>query len=128
MCLPIRTILTSVAALLCGVGCNNSRPATAGRADLPALVGHQVHLEGRFGGPGKLADFVEVSGKPIYLTGAINLDGDRPKYGSIITVDGTLGHHDVAHAPQELHASSIPDHYFVNNAKVHVLRQPDAPP
>jgi len=87
-----------------------------------------VHFEGRFSGPGKLADFVELSGKPIYLTVEIDSHGGRPKYGSIITVEGTLGHHDVAQAPQELHASSIPDHYFVNNAKVHVLRQPDASP
>jgi hypothetical protein len=93
--------------------------------DLKSLVDHQVHLEGRLGGPGKLADYVSVPGGQVYLFAPIDSAGEKLDYGSMVAVEGVLGYRSYppsTQAADEPIVARPPDHYFIDKPRVRVLR------
>lgn len=96
---------------------------------LQTRVGQHVKLEGRFKGPGKLADYVAAAGEAIYLTGTPDLGSSQIAYGATVTVEGTLGYRSYPPSTQPADQNPIaakparaPDHYFIEAAKVRLLR------
>ena len=113
-----------VAVLYSVLGCNSPMNQQANPDELQSLIGRNVHLEGRFGGPGKLADYVVVTGEEIYLMGTIDSGGLRLHYGNIVTVDGVLGYRSYPSiAPADVNplAARPLDHFYIENPKVCVL-------
>jgi hypothetical protein len=124
-------IITVVALI---AGCRKATNSTRTPSDLQSLVGHQVRLEGRFGGPGKLADYITVGGEQIYLmkeppSGRIARD---IAYGSTIGVEGVLSFWSSPPLTEEEKEqyergpgeARIPDHFYIDNVKVHLIRAP----
>lgn len=98
-------------------------PGATSPSDLRSLVGKQVHLEGLFSGPGKLADYVVVPGGQVYLFDPVMDEGAKLAYGSTIAVDGVLGYHSYAPSPSKGAANEAviarpPDHYYIESPKV----------
>jgi hypothetical protein len=117
--------LVSVLALaFAAIGCTGSSSGRTEPADLRSLVGQAVHLEGRFAGPGKLADLIIVPGGAIYLTGIVDNGGAKIEYGDTIVAEGVLGYQHYPHAPtsqEEVQVAPPPDHFYILNAKVRVV-------
>lgn len=123
----MRHFLGLTLMLLAIAGSPSSTKPTSNPSDFQSLVGHRVHLEGRFGGPGKLADYVTVPGGQIYLTGRVDSGGREIEYGTTISVDGILGYRSYPPSTQpegETPVARPPDHFYIDNAKVRVLRRP----
>jgi hypothetical protein len=124
----MRRLQTVFVMIISLAGCHSRTARTARPSDLRPLVGHEVHLEGRFDGPGKLADYIVVPGGEIYLFEPIESGGRKLAYGSTIAVEGVLGYR--SYPPTTQPEGGVPwparpeDHYFINNAKVRVLRPP----
>lgn len=120
-----------LALVVIASGCQNGGSSAASPADLRALVGHRVHLQGRFGGPGKLADYVTVPGGQIYLFDPAVVDEAKPQYGNIIAVEGLLSYR--SYPPSTEPESGVqvarpPDHYLIERAKVRVVHPPGGAP
>jgi hypothetical protein len=98
--------------------------------DLSERIGQRVHLEGRFGGPGKLADYAMVDDQQAYLTGDVDLHDIA--YGSPIAVDGVLGFRKIpsgTNADASRPVGRPPDHfYYIENATVREFRKGNASP
>lgn len=112
-------LLLIVAALFSG--CQH-----VSRLDLQSLVGRQVHLEGRFGGPGKLADYVTVPSGQVYLFEPIDSAGQQLEYGYTVAVEGVLDYRSYPPARQkegESIAAPAPNHYFfIDEPRVRILQ------
>ncbi|GEM_PF-2848263 len=120
-CIPV--IFVSMLGVL---GCHHSEGGTRSPMPLQSLVGRHVHLEGQFGGPGKIADFILVPGGEIYLMGSLDAGGQPLRYGNRIAVDGVLGYqvYPPTTLPEDSHGPTPQrpfDHYYIRDAKVHVL-------
>jgi len=104
-------------------------PSTALPSDLSSLVGKHVRLEGRFGGPGKLADYVVVPGGQVYLFGKVTGEVEHA-YGSTVSIEGVLGYHSYSPSPstedgsKAIVAAQPPDHYYIENPNVHTIAPP----
>jgi hypothetical protein len=104
---------------------STSAPATQ-PTDLRGLVGQRVRLEGRFDGPGKLADYVVVPGGHFYLMGKTDTGGRDVGYGSTVAVEGVLQYQEYPPPRQpdgELPQARPPDHFYMMDAKVTILRR-----
>ena len=123
--IPWKLQQVAIVAILFSVwGCHRPMNQPTGPDELQSLIGRNVHLKGRFGGPGKLADYVVVTGEEIYLMGIIDSGGRRLQYGSIVTVDGVLGYRSYPSiAPADVNplAARPLDHFYIENPKVCVL-------
>jgi hypothetical protein len=89
-----------------------------------------VHFEGKFGGPGKISDYVMLQAGTVYLTGVLDTgDHGIPLYGSSISVEGVLNYvplassspNDTASPP---YAAPMTNYYYIDAAKVRFLPPP----
>ena len=120
-----RTLCVLWIELICAQ--STSAPVTQ-PTDLHGLVGQRVCLEGRFDGPGKLADYVVVHGGYFYfyLMGKTDTGGRDVGYGSTVAVEGVLRYQTYPPATQpdgELPQARPPDHFYMVDAKVTILRR-----
>ena len=104
----IRNLVISTLLL---VSCS-SKVATLAPDTLAAKVGEEVELTGVFEGPGKLADYVIVDGKMIYL---LNPRPNVPAYGARVVVKGKLQYSPAQARGPEI-AATLPEHYFMDSA------------
>jgi hypothetical protein len=87
---------------------------------LASKVGKMVTLEGRFDGPGKIADYIIVGDEEVYLTGNSKPDGNAMHYGTDVIVKGKLQRYvppknepRIAGQP----AAILGEHYFIESAE-----------
>jgi len=116
---------TTLIMLLAGTGCSKTTTQQASPLPITAAenladnVGHIVTLRGRFGGPGKIADYVAIDGESVYLTGDSEPDATSTKYGAEVTVRGVLEHY-IPPSPSDLPDNVVqpPEYYFIESAKL----------
>jgi hypothetical protein len=98
--------------------------------DFHSQIGQMVHLEGEFNGPGKEADYILVGKDEIYLP-RIDSGGATIPYGSWVSADGVLQFQKFSSATQPTDLSPPiqipPDYFFIENAKIHLVRPPSTP-
>lgn len=92
-------------------------------AALTSNVGKIVTLQGRFDGPGKLADYIVVDNVEVYLKGSSKPNADSVKYGTEVIVKGKLQHYEPpkADAAPTVHgqpAAIVGEHYFIESAEL----------
>ena len=105
-----------VIAVLLLVGCSSNVPKLAADT-LASRVGEEVELTGQFEGPGKIADYVVVDGKMIYL---LNPRPIVPAYGAKIVAKGKLQYSPAQAGGPEI-AATLPEHYFIDSALLLVV-------
>lgn len=85
---------------------------------LIAKVGQPVTLRGRFGGPGKIADYVVTDGEQVYLTGDELPNLTQANYGDEIVVRGVLQRYDPPETKTPAGYAAPFGHYFIESAQV----------
>ncbi len=88
---------------------------------LASKVGRIVTLEGRFDGPGKIADYIVVDDDEVYLTGNSRLDSNSVRFGTEVIVKGKLQHYvpPKVDAPPTVGGQTVAivgEHYFIESA------------
>jgi hypothetical protein len=86
-------------------------------------VGKIVTLQGRFDGPGKLADYIVVDNVGVYLMGNSKPSARSVKYGTEVIVKGKLQHYvpPKADSPPTVDGQSVAivgEHYFIESAEL----------
>jgi hypothetical protein len=89
---------------------------------LASKVGKIVTLEGRFDGPGKIADYIIARGEEVYLTGNSKPDPNSTPYGTEVIVKGKLQHYvpPKDNAPSTVGGRPFAkpgEHYFIESAE-----------
>jgi hypothetical protein len=126
------------AATICA-GCRYQPAAVAVHrfTDLDAAINHPVHLEGKYEDEWKSGPTVVVFGAVVHLEGEVNADvpgfdpsagGPNPSLdGATVAIDGTLMHY--TQPPTDSNFDqNVPSYFFVENAKLRLIRRPGSTP
>jgi hypothetical protein len=104
------------------VGCATAPPVSS-TSLLAPRIDQYVELTGRFGGPGKIADFVVVDGEPVYLP-HLPQEPPPPPYGTAVMVKGVLRYYTPPPEPCDNKAKCryaiVPAHYFIDGAALEI--------
>jgi len=82
---------------------------------LEGFVGAEISITGTYGGPGKIADYVQRDADTwVYLTGSPT--GATPAYGDTVTATGTLRYAPGSSGPDD--RTGLPARYYVRDARL----------
>jgi len=98
------------------VGCHSPASQPASTPTLEVQTGHAVHFEGKFQGPGKLADYIRVDNHAIYLIDP-EFGGQDITYDSAVAVDGVLLH-SPGYSSGRNDEQGTPPYFYINGAHV----------